>query len=149
MSSPLSTKPLSFPHLSPCFAPWQSHQSGLTESYSLGQLYLCPEQGIILFRSIGRMPSSLQIFIAIFVIGILLRALAVLTNTHAERLATFVFYVSLPATILVSLDRARPLHRRLGKFRWQLVSSRFRSSSALGNLPACCSFHVTRKEGSY
>ena len=51
------------------------------------------------------MPSSLQIFIAIFVIGILLRALAVLTKTHAERLATFVFSVSLPATILVSLDR--------------------------------------------
>ena len=51
------------------------------------------------------MPSSLQIFIAIFVIGILLLALAVLTHTHAERLATFVFSVSLPATILVSLDR--------------------------------------------
>ena len=59
----------------------------------------------MLFRSISAMPSSLQIFIAIFAIGILLRALAVLTTTHAERLATFVFSVSLPATILVSLDR--------------------------------------------
>ena len=51
------------------------------------------------------MPPSLHIFIVIFVIGILLRALAVLTKNHADRLATFVFFVSLPATILVSLDR--------------------------------------------
>ena len=51
------------------------------------------------------MPSSLQIFIAIFVIGVLLRSRAVLTKTHVERVATFVFSVSLPATILVSLDR--------------------------------------------
>ncbi len=51
------------------------------------------------------MPSSLQVFIVIFVIGALLRSRAVLTKTHTERLATFVFSVSLPATILVSLDR--------------------------------------------
>ena len=51
------------------------------------------------------MPSSLQAFIAIFVVGGLLRSRAVLTKTHAERLATFVFSVSLPATILVSLDQ--------------------------------------------
>lgn len=51
------------------------------------------------------MPVSLQVFITIFVMGVLLRSLGVLTKTHAERLATLVFSVSLPATILVSLDR--------------------------------------------
>ncbi|NJN71045.1 MAG: hypothetical protein HC801_12770 [Nitrospira sp.] len=50
------------------------------------------------------MPLSLQIFIALFVIGAFLRSRAVLTKNHAERLAAFVFSVSLPATILVSLD---------------------------------------------
>lgn len=51
------------------------------------------------------MPASLQAFIVIFVIGALLRSRGVLTKSHAERLATFVFSVSLPATILVSLDQ--------------------------------------------
>jgi predicted permease len=50
------------------------------------------------------MPSSLLVFIAIFAIGVFLRSRAVLTKAHAERIATFVFSVSLPATILVSLD---------------------------------------------
>ena len=50
------------------------------------------------------MPLSLQIFIVIFVIGVFLRSRAILSKNHAERLATFVFSVSLPATILVSLD---------------------------------------------
>lgn len=51
------------------------------------------------------MPTSLVIFIAMFVIGALLRACSVLTKSHAEHLATFVFSVTLPATILISLDR--------------------------------------------
>ncbi len=51
------------------------------------------------------MPTTLQAFIVIFVAGVLLRSFAVLTKTHAERLATLVFSISLPATILVSLDR--------------------------------------------
>ncbi len=51
------------------------------------------------------MPLSLQAFIAIFVIGAFLRSRGVLTEVHVKRLATFVFSVSLPATILVSLDR--------------------------------------------
>lgn len=50
------------------------------------------------------MPLSLQIFIAIFVIGAFLRSRAILSKNHAERLARVVFSVSLPATILVSLD---------------------------------------------
>jgi malate permease and related proteins len=50
------------------------------------------------------MPLSLQIFIAIFVIGAFLRSRAILTKSHTEWLARFVFSVSLPATILVSLD---------------------------------------------
>lgn len=51
------------------------------------------------------MPLSLQVFIAMFVIGALLRSSGILTKRHAEHVATFVFSVSLPATILVSLDQ--------------------------------------------
>ena len=61
------------------------------------------------------MPSSLQAFIALFVVGGLLRSQALLTKTHADRLATFVFSVSLPATILVSLD-----HVALTSTAWKL-----------------------------
>ena len=41
------------------------------------------------------MPSFLQVFTAIFIVGILLRSLAVLIKTHAERLTTFVYSISL------------------------------------------------------
>jgi malate permease and related proteins len=51
------------------------------------------------------MPPPLKIFIAIFIVGALLRSFGVLNKTHAERLASVVFSISLPATILVSLDR--------------------------------------------
>jgi predicted permease len=51
------------------------------------------------------MPPPLQAFIAIFVVGALLRSFGLLNKTHAERLASVVFSISLPATILVSLDR--------------------------------------------
>jgi len=50
------------------------------------------------------MPASLLAFIAIFAAGAILRS-TLLNKTHAETLASFVFSVSLPATILVSLDR--------------------------------------------
>ncbi len=50
------------------------------------------------------MPTSLQAFIAIFIVGTLLRTFTVMTKAHADRLATFVFSIALPATILVSLD---------------------------------------------
>lgn len=60
------------------------------------------------------MPLSLQVFIVTFVVGILLRSCGALTKAHAERLAAFVFSVSLPATILVSLDRV-PLTSTAGK----------------------------------
>lgn len=50
------------------------------------------------------MPGSLQAFLTIFLLGITLRALGVLTQRHAEQLAAIVFTVSLPATILVSFD---------------------------------------------
>ena len=52
------------------------------------------------------MPFPLQVFIAIFIVGALLRSFSVLNKTHAERLASVVFSISLPATILLSLDRA-------------------------------------------
>ncbi len=51
------------------------------------------------------MPATLQAFIAIFFLGALLRSSGLLKKTHAERLASIVFSISLPATILVSLDR--------------------------------------------
>lgn len=51
------------------------------------------------------MPAPLQAFIAVFLLGLLLRTSGLLGKLHAERLAAFVFSVSLPATILVSLDQ--------------------------------------------
>ena len=51
------------------------------------------------------MPATLQAFIAIFLLGALLRSSGLLGRIHAERLAFVVFSISLPATILVSLDR--------------------------------------------
>jgi predicted permease len=50
------------------------------------------------------MPRSLVAFIVLFASAALFRGLNVLTRSHADRLAAFVFTVSLPATILVSLD---------------------------------------------
>jgi predicted permease len=50
------------------------------------------------------MPDSLIAFIVLFAGAALLRVLGLLNRSHAERLAGLVFSVSLPATILVSLD---------------------------------------------
>ena len=50
------------------------------------------------------MPAPLVAFIVLFVGAALLRAFHLLNRSHAERLAGLVFSVSLPATILVSLD---------------------------------------------
>jgi malate permease and related proteins len=55
--------------------------------------------------TLALMSATLQAFIAIFLIGAALRSFALLGKFHAERLATLVFSISLPATILVSLDR--------------------------------------------
>jgi predicted permease len=52
------------------------------------------------------MPAALQAFIVIFAVGAVLRFFSFLTKAHADRLASVVFSVSLPATILVSLDQA-------------------------------------------
>lgn len=57
------------------------------------------------FLLLSSMPSSLHIFLVLFVVGASLRLFGVLGKIHAERLGTFVFSVTLPATILVSLDR--------------------------------------------
>jgi predicted permease len=51
------------------------------------------------------MPATLQAFLAIFLVSALLRSFGVLTKTHAEQLSTVVFSVSLPATILISLNQ--------------------------------------------
>ena len=50
------------------------------------------------------MPATLQAFLAIFLVSALLRSSGVLTKAHAEQLSALVFSVSLPATILISLD---------------------------------------------
>ena len=50
------------------------------------------------------MPQALVAFIILFVGAALLRASNLLDRSHAERLAALVFSISLPATILVSLD---------------------------------------------
>ena len=50
------------------------------------------------------MPPSLIAFILIFLTGALFRSLNILNKSHGERLASVVFSISLPATILVSLD---------------------------------------------
>lgn len=49
--------------------------------------------------------APLQMFIAVFFIGLLCRASGWLGKRHAERLAALVFTINLPVTILVSLDR--------------------------------------------
>jgi malate permease and related proteins len=51
------------------------------------------------------MAPALSAFMVIFLLGVLLRSTALLGKSHAEKLASLVFAVSLPATIIVSLDR--------------------------------------------
>ena len=51
------------------------------------------------------MPSPLHLFLILFIIGASLRLFGVWGKIHAERLGSFVFSITLPATILVSLDR--------------------------------------------
>jgi len=51
------------------------------------------------------MSLILQAFLVLFVAGAALRLSGLLGKAHAERLGAVVFSVSLPATILVSLDR--------------------------------------------
>jgi predicted permease len=50
------------------------------------------------------MPHSLLAFIILFLGAAILRTFNVLNRSHAERLASVVFSISLPATILVSID---------------------------------------------
>jgi len=52
------------------------------------------------------MSPALQAFLILFLAGASLRLSGLLTKQHAERLGQFVFSCTLPATILVSLDRA-------------------------------------------
>ena len=50
------------------------------------------------------MSSSLQAFLMLFLAGAALRLSGLLGKPHADRLGMIVFSVTLPATILVSLD---------------------------------------------
>src|SRR5690348_18314701 len=61
-----------------------------------------PSSSLLLSRS---MPPSLIAFILIFLAGVLLRSLKLLNKSHAERLASMVFSISLP----------RSEERRVGK----------------------------------
>jgi predicted permease len=56
------------------------------------------------------MPQALVAFMILFLSAALLRAFNVLNRSHAERLASLVFSFSLPATILISLDRIHFTH---------------------------------------
>jgi malate permease and related proteins len=81
------------------------------------------------------MPPSLIAFILIFLTGVLLRSLNILNKSHAERLASIVFSVSLPATILVSLDGVS-----FAPTAWKLPTA-----AALVTLPMVfVAFHLAR-----
>ena len=81
------------------------------------------------------MPATLKAFIAIFLLGALLRASGLLGKTHADRLAAFVFSISLPATILVSLDQVT-----FAPTAWKLPLA-----ACLVTLPMLlCSWHLSR-----
>lgn len=81
------------------------------------------------------MSPPLQAFIAIFIAGAVLRSFALLTKVHAERLASVVFSVSLPATILVSLD-----HVAFAASAWKLPLA-----ACLVTLPLLlCSWQIGR-----
>lgn len=64
------------------------------------------------------MPATLQAFIAVFLLGAILRSSGLLGKPHTERLAAFVFSISLPATIVVSLD-----HVVIGAGAWKLPAA--------------------------
>lgn len=49
--------------------------------------------------------SPLHLFLALFACGTALRLFGLVDKRHAERLGAFVFSITLPATILVSLDQ--------------------------------------------
>jgi predicted permease len=61
--------------------------------------------GLEISATLPLMPRSLQVFLILFVVGAALRLSGLLGKRHAERLGMVVFSVTLPATILVSLDR--------------------------------------------
>lgn len=83
------------------------------------------------------MPQSLLAFLLIFTAGALLRS-TLLSKADAERLASFVFSVSLPATILVSLDRVTP-----SASAWKLPAA-----AALITLPVMlCAFLLAARLG--
>lgn len=84
------------------------------------------------------MPPSLIAFILIFFAGAFLRSMNILNKSHAERLASIVFSVSLPATILVSLDGVL-----FAPTAWKLPAA-----AALVTLPMIfIAFHLARSLG--
>jgi len=84
------------------------------------------------------MPPSLVAFILIFFTGALLRSLNILNKSHAEQLASIVFSVSLPATILVSLDGVL-----FAPTAWKLPTA-----AALVTIPMIfIAFHLARSLG--
>ena len=81
------------------------------------------------------MSTTLQVFLFLFLLGTLLRFFGILTRIHATRLASVVFSVSLPATILVSLDRVI-----FAPTAWKLPLA-----ACLISLPLlCCSWLLAR-----
>jgi len=81
------------------------------------------------------MSLALQVFLFLFVLGASFRLFGLLTRTHASRLASVVFSISLPATILVSLD-----HVTFAPTAWKLpLAACFISLPLL-----CCSWLLAR-----
>jgi len=81
------------------------------------------------------MPATLQAFIAIFLLGAILRSSGLLGKPHAERLASLVFSISLPATIVLSLDRVA-----FAPSAWKLPISAFLITSSM----LMCAWPLTR-----
>lgn len=87
------------------------------------------------------MPTSLQAFLILFVVGAALRLCGLLAKQHAERLGSFVFSVTLPATILVSLDRVA-----FAPAAWKvpLAACLVSLPLVLGSWPLVRPLHLTR-----
>jgi hypothetical protein len=81
------------------------------------------------------MSLALVVFLLLFFLGASLRLFGILTKTHAACLASVVFSISLPATILVSLDRVT-----FAPTAWKLPLA-----ACLISLPLlCCSWLLAR-----
>lgn len=99
-------------------APW--YQAGPAGAYKKAQSRVVGHTSSCgwLSDTLPPMSATLHAFIAIFLLGATLRSCGLLGKPHAERLAAFVFSISLPATIVVSLD-----HVAMTSNAWKLPAA--------------------------